>query len=46
MKKKLLNVAIYCADCKIEAIPTELGILCSGCGAYISDKELNDEDIS
>lgn len=42
MKKKTFNLAIYCGDCKLEAIPTENGILCSACGAYISDAEMEE----
>ena len=45
-KKKMLDIAIYCSDCKLECIPTETGILCSNCGAYISDEELDDENFS
>jgi len=41
-KKKLLNYYIACSDCKIECEPTEEGILCPKCGAYISDTVVDD----
>jgi len=39
-KVKVLNMAIYCEDCRIECVTTEKGILCPTCGAFIDDEAL------
>ena len=45
MKRKLFNYTVYCADCRVECIKTENGILCPECGAFVSMEELDNEDI-
>ena len=45
-KPKKLKYTGICVDCKVEIVQTEKGILCPGCGNYISDKDINDENFS
>lgn len=40
VKRKFLNPIIYCGDCKLEVVETEKGMICSACGAWLSDDEL------
>ena len=42
--KKKLDIIPYCEDCKFEVVETEEGLLCPVCGAYISDRELEEYD--
>ena len=42
-KCKSDDLSLFCMLCDVEVQGTETGLMCPKCGAYISDKEFNDE---